>query len=321
VGRLAALAYPDRVGRRREGERGRFLLRNGRGARFTESQSLEGSDWLVAVEVDGRGREARIFRAAPLDADTVEALFHHQVRTEETVEWDAGAGRVRAWRRRRLGALVLEEAPLADPAPAALARTLTEGIREAGLQALPWSRETRQLRERLAFLHRLEPDGWPDTSEEALLRDLGAWLTPFLAGFRALDDLRRLDLDEALLARVPWEDRRALDQLAPTHLQVPSGSRIRIDYSNPRAPAVAVKLQEVFGLTETPRIAGGRVPLTFELLSPARRPVQVTRDLASFWRDAYFEVRKDMRGRYPKHPWPEDPLEATPTRHTKGRGP
>ncbi|MEJ2501983.1 MAG: ATP-dependent helicase HrpB [Gemmatimonadota bacterium] len=319
VGLLTALAYPDRIGQRRPGERGRFLLRNGRGARFTEPQSLEGEDWLVAAEVEGRGTEARIFRAAPIDLEEIEAHFGGQVREVEEVFWDGGAERVVARRRRVLGALTLMEGPLRHPDPAALARALLGGVREAGIASLPWSKDTTQLRERLEFLGRQDPETWPDASEPALEASLEQWLLPFLPGMKRLDDLRRVDLAEALLARVGWERRNHVDRLAPTHLQVPSGSHIRIDYSDPDAPALAVRLQEVFGLTETPRIADGRVPLTMKLLSPAQRPVQVTRDLASFWRDAYFEVRKDLRGRYPKHPWPEDPLDAEATRRTKPR--
>ncbi|MFW6205849.1 MAG: ATP-dependent helicase C-terminal domain-containing protein, partial [Gemmatimonadota bacterium] len=183
--------------------------------------------------------------------------------------------------------------------------------------ALPWSKETRQLRERLELLGRLDPDRWPDTSLEALERSLEEWLLPFLPGMKRWSDLKRVDLKEALLSRVDRDRRIALDRLAPTHLEVPSGSSIRIDYSDPDAPALAVRIQEVFGLTDTPRIAGGRLPLTLELLSPAHRPVQVTQDLASFWRDAYFDVRKDLRGRYPKHYWPDNPLEARATKRTR----
>jgi len=319
AGLLAAFAYPDRIGRLREGERGRYLLRNGRGAAFQEAQTLAGAEWLVAAEVEGRGREARIFRAAPVDREELEEHFAGQIRTVEEVRWDAEAGRVRAFRRQKLGALVLHEAPLGNAKPHLVARGLMEGIRDGGLQQLPWDTDTGQLRHRLHFLHRHQGEPWPDASDVGLLETLEDWLLPFLSGMRALDDLRRLDLAEALLSGVPWEARSRLDALAPTHLEVPSGSHIRIDYSDPEAPALAVKLQEVFGLTETPRIAGGRVPLTMKLLSPAQRPVQVTQDLGSFWRDAYFEVRKDMRGRYPKHPWPEDPLDAEATRRTKRR--
>ncbi|HUH13249.1 MAG TPA: ATP-dependent helicase C-terminal domain-containing protein, partial [Longimicrobiales bacterium] len=282
-------------------------------------QPLAGEEWIVAAEVQGRGAEARIFRAAALAAEDVERHFGGQARTEEVVEWDARAGRARAFRRRTLGALVLEEAQVPVP-PDAAPRALLAAVREGGLRLLPWSRETGQLRHRLRFLHRLEPEAWPDTSDEALLETLDAWLLPFLPGARSLRDLAGVDLAEALLSRVPWGTRARIEELAPARLEVPTGSRIAIDYSDPDAPALAVKLQEVFGLAETPRIGGGRVPLTMELLSPARRPVQVTRDLASFWRDAYFEVRKELRGRYPKHPWPEDPLMAEPTRRTKRRG-
>jgi ATP-dependent helicase HrpB len=319
VGILTALAYPDRIGQRREGQRGRFLLRNGRGAHFAEPQPMEGEDWIVAAEVEGRGRDARIFRAAPLTLDGIETHFGGHALDVEEVAWDAGAGRVVARRRRMLGALTLAEAPLRSPDPDAVGRALLDGVREAGLAALPWSKDSAQIRERLEFLGRLEPESWPDASEAALAASLEEWLLPFVAGLKRLEDLKRVDMGEALLARVGWERRGEVDRLAPSHVEVPSGSNVRIDYSDPDAPALAVRLQEVFGLTETPRIAGGRVPLTMQLLSPARRPVQVTQDLASFWRDAYFEVRKDMRGRYPKHYWPENPLQAEATRRTRPR--
>jgi ATP-dependent helicase HrpB len=320
TGALVALAYPDRIGQRREGERGRFLLRNGRGARFAGPQTLEGEDWIVAAEVQGHGTDARLFRVAPLTPDDIETHFGSQARELEEVFWDEAAGRVVARRRRVLGALTLSEAPLASPDPTTVATAMTAGIRAGGLATLPWTSETRQLRDRLAFLHELDPERWPDASDAALAASLEEWLQPFVAGLRRRAELRQVDLAAALLARVPWERARRLDELAPAHVEVPSGSRIRIDYSDPTAPALAVRLQEVFGLLETPRVGGGRVPLTIHLLSPAQRPVQVTRDLASFWRDAYFDVRRDLRGRYPKHHWPDDPLTAQPTRRTRRRG-
>jgi ATP-dependent helicase HrpB len=319
TGILLAMAYPDRVGQRRPGQRDRFLLRNGRGAQFQEVQPLGSADWLVAAEVDDRGAEARIFQAASVGLEEIEEAFGHQVREVEEVAWDPEAGRVRAQRQRRLGALVLAEAPLRGPPSDAVSAALLEGVRTVGLAALQWGKESQQLRMRLTFLHTLEPDGWPDASEAALLETLEDWLQPFVHGMRSLDDLSRVDLAQALLTWVGWDKRDTLDDLAPTHLRVPSGSRIRLDYSEPESPALAVRLQEIFGLTETPRVGGGRVPVTMRLLSPAQRPVQVTRDLASFWKDAYFEVRKEMRGRYPKHYWPEDPLQAEATRHTKPR--
>ena len=319
TGILTAMAYPDRIARRREGERGRFLLRNGRGARFAEAQALEGQDWLVAAEVEGRGRDARIFRAAPVELREIQDHFAGQMQDKEEVRWDEEKGRVVARRRRMLGHLIVEEAPLEDPDAERVGRALLEGIRDRGWEALPWSRRTRQLQERLEFLGRHDPDRWPEASRKALMSSLEEWLLPFLAGMKRLDDLKKVDLTRVLLAWVGWDRQEALDRMAPTHLEVPSGSRIPIDYSDPEAPTLAVRLQEVFGLTETPRIAGGRVPLTMTLLSPAQRPVQVTRDLESFWRDAYFQVRKDLRGRYPKHYWPDDPLEAEPTRRTRPR--
>jgi len=321
VGLLLAFAYPDRIGRRREEDRGRYLLRNGRGARFLESQPIAGSEWIVAAELDGRGQEARIFRAAPLAEADVREHFGEQIRAAEDVGWDDRVGRVVGRRREMLGAIALSEVSWDDPSEGAVLRGLLEGIRSGGLESVPWTREERELRERLQFLHTHDPQRWPDRSDRALLETLEEWLLPYLQGTGAKrpDDLSRVDLSEALLTGIDWEDRRLVDAWAPTHLEVPSGSNIRLDYSDPAAPALAVKLQEVFGMTETPRIAGGRVPLTLKLLSPAQRPVQVTQDLASFWRDTYFEVRKDLRGRYPKHPWPEDPLTAEPTRRTKRR--
>jgi ATP-dependent helicase HrpB len=319
TGLLLALAYPDRIGQRRPDQRGRFLLRNGRGARFAEPQPLEGADWIVAAELEGQGSEARIFRAAPLTLADIEAHFAAQIEEEREVFWDSAAGRVVARRRTSLGALTLAEAALTDPDPAAVGHALLAGVRDMGLEALPWTEDTKQLRQRLHFLHRLDPEAWPDRAETTLLESLEDWLLPYLAGMRRWTDLRRLDLTAALLGQLPWDRRARLDALAPTHVQVPSGSRIRIDYSDPAAPALAVRLQEVFGLVTTPTVGGGSVPLTVHLLSPARRPVQVTRDLASFWRQAYFEVRKDLRGRYPKHYWPEDPMTAVPTRRVRPR--
>lgn len=319
AGLLLALAYPDRIAQRRTGQIGRFVLRNGRGAALDEDQPLARADWMVAADLDGEGRESRVFLAAPLALEDLERHFGDQVTEDTTVGWDEASGAVRARRRRRLGALVLQDAP-AEAEDEEIERALLEHIRARGAAALPWSKEAARLRERLAFLHRLEPDDWPDVSDEALTAALEEWLAPFLRGVRSRQDLERVDLQAALLARMDWERRRALDRLAPTHVDVPSGSRIPIDYSDPDAPVLAVRLQEMFGLADTPRIGGGRVPLTLHLLSPAHRPVQVTRDLASFWRDAYFEVRKDLKGRYPKHHWPDDPMAATPTRRAKRRG-
>ncbi len=336
AGELLALAYPDRVARRREpsmdgpagrgaipgsphgaGHRGRYLLRNGRGAALAEGQSLAAHAWIVASDVGGHGREARIHQAAPIGRGEVEELFARQIEEIDAVRWNAETARVEATRERRLGALVLSRAPLPEPEAERVAEALLDGVRAAGLRALPWSQKTRQLHGRLRFMHRADPETWPDVGDAALMASLSDWLAPFVTGMSRLDDLARLDLVEVLWTHVGWRLRPTLDELAPTHLEVPSGSRIPLDYSDPEAPALAVRLQEVFGWTETPRIGGGRVPVTLRLLSPARRPVQVTTDLASFWRDTYFEVKKELKGRYPKHYWPEDPLTARATRRVR----
>jgi ATP-dependent helicase HrpB len=318
AGMLLSLAYPDRVGQRRPGGAQRFLLRNGQGAHFAVSEPIGESAFVVAAELDGDPRESRIFLAAPVTLDEVLEQYGHQLVTEEVVDWDAAAESVIARRRVRLGALVLREEPLRDPDPAAVRRALTAWIVRSGLGTLRWSDAALGLRARLAFLHALD-DSWPDVSDPVLTATLGEWLGPMLAGVRRRSELKRCDLESALLSLLDWRRRRELDQLAPTHLKVPSGSRIAINYGDPAAPVLPVRLQEVFGWQETPRIAGGRVPLTLHLLSPAHRPVQVTQDLAGFWRGTYFEVRKDLKGRYPKHSWPDDPLTAVPTRRVRPR--
>jgi ATP-dependent helicase HrpB len=228
-------------------------------------------------------------------------------------------------RQERLGALVLRQAPLRDIDPALLVEPVIGVIRREGLGALAWTPSATALRTRLAFVHRLAREEgiagrWPDVSDEALLANLGDWLGPHLRGVNRRSDLARLDLVPALHALLGWEERRALDQLAPTHLEVPSGSRIQVSYEDPAAPVLAVRLQEVFGLGETPRVGGGRVPVTLHLLSPAYRPVQVTRDLGGFWRTSYFDVRKELKGRYPRHYWPDDPMVAEATRRAKPKG-
>jgi ATP-dependent helicase HrpB len=317
AGLLLALAYPDRIAQRRSAAAGRFLLRNGRGAVLDASQPLAREPYLTAAELDGQGRESRIFLAAPLSLTEIEQHFGDQVRSETLVAWDEATGSVRARRSERLGALVLRESHVAEPDPDDVAAALLQSIADEGLDSLPWTAPARQLQQRVLFLRSLEPEDWPDLSDHALATTLAGWLAPYLGGVRRRDDLRRIDLTTILSGLVPPQQRRRLDELAPSHLVVPSGSRLPIDYSDPDAPTLAVRIQELFGLAETPRIARGRVPLTLHLLSPAHRPVQVTRDLASFWATTYFDVRKDLRGRYPKHPWPDDPLRAEPTRRAQ----
>jgi len=315
---LLAFAYPDRIGQLRAPRTGRFLLRNGNGASLSGGQSLSDSAYVVAAELDGRRPESRIFLAAGFALTDLEHHFAEQITIDQEITWDARAGVVVARELERLGAIVLAERPLRTADPEAVKAVLLDGIRKAGPATLPWSDGARSLRQRLAFLRGLDPS-WPDVSDEALSETLGTWLAPHLGGARSLSDVARVDLAGALLAMLPWGKRASLEELAPTHVVVPSGSRIPIDYADAVAPVIAVRLQEMFGLADTPRVARGAVPLTVHLLSPARRPVQVTRDLAGFWRTSYFDVRKEMRGRYPKHYWPEDPMQAEPTRRAKPR--
>jgi len=316
AGVLLAFAYPDRIGRRRPGTEARYTLSNGRGAHFADVQSLGRQELIVAVDLDDRDRDARILLAAPLSRGDIETCFADSLESVQSVEWSSRDQAVVARRVVRLNGLVVEEQPLREvPADAARAAMLI-GIRELGVGSLSWSRDLRDLQARMEFVRRTVPDAkdWPAVDDASLAASLDEWLAPWLDGITRKDHLARIPLAEALRALLPWEQQRRLDDLAPTHLEVPTGSRIRIDYLDESAPVVAVRLQEVFGLQESPRIGGGRVPITFKLLSPAQRPVQVTRDLAGFWRGSYADVRKDMRGRYPKHYWPENPLEAEPTR-------
>ena len=321
IGLLVALAYPDRIARRRERSERNYRLANGTGASFVQSDSLAREEWLALAEVGGAGADGRIFLAAPLSLAAIEAHFAGQIEGENEVRWDDRAEAVIARRVRRLGALILEEKPLSGEASESVLGATIEGIRRIGLDALPWTDETRALCRRVAFLAREDnASTWPDMSEPALGAELEIWLGPFLAGVTRRSALARIDLAGALQARIGWERRKRLDELAPTHITVPSGTHLALDYSGD-VPVLAVRVQEMFGLAETPRVAGGRVPVLLHLLSPARRPVQVTRDLAGFWANSYRAVRADLRGRYPKHPWPDDPLNAPPTARAKPRRP
>jgi ATP-dependent helicase HrpB len=321
-GMLLALGFPDRIAKRRAGGSGRYLLANGRGAAFPVTTGLGGEEFLVAVELDDREREARIDLAAPLQLAELEELYGPQFEVSEQVEWDERTGSVQALSTRRFGALVLESRALPSVPPQLAAAAMLAGIRKLGIAALPWDEGTRNLQARLEFLRRLAhaPGGpWPASDDSALLDSIDHWLPPWLEGMTRREHLTRLPLFEALLARLSGPQRRLLEELAPRDIAVPSGSRIRVDYADEGGPSIAVRLQEVFGLAATPRIGAGSIPVTFKLLSPARRPVQITRDLAGFWNSSYREVRKEMRGRYPKHHWPENPLEAVPTRGARRR--
>jgi ATP-dependent helicase HrpB len=316
VGLLLALAYPDRVARRRDGYAGRYLLANGRGAWLQTSDLLAREDWLVVADLDDAGTEATIRLAAPIDLADI--MQHLPIDTRDEIQFDPVARTVAARRRRMLGALVIDESPLREPDPAAIAGVLLAVVRREGLRVLEWSDQVEQLRARLAFVHALDGESWPEASDEALLASLETWLLPHLEGIRRIDALRKLDLRECLLGGLlDWKQRQQLDQLAPERIAVPIGSMVQVDYADPAAPVLAVRMQWIFGLAETPRVGLGRVPVVLHLLSPAMRPMQVTRDLAAFWRGSYADVRKEMRGRYPRHHWPENPLEAEPIRGVK----
>ncbi len=319
VGLLLGFAYPDRIAQRHEGSDSRYLLKNGRGAVFTDPDPLASEPYLAIADVDGESQWARINLAAPIALAEIETLYADEITETEGVSWDGKAQAVRATRQRRLGAMILSEQTLGRPNPSLVAAALLEGIRQEGLDLLAWTPELRQWRARVQFLRLVEgaDSPWLDLSDESLLRTLEDWLGPSLDGVTTLDQVKRLDLSTALHALLSWDEQCRLERQAPTHLTVPSGSIVRLEYGTSDLPILAVRLQELFGCKETPRIADGKVPVMLHLLSPARRPVQVTQDLASFWANAYQEVRKALRGRYPKHHWPEDPLAAAPTATTK----
>ena len=320
VGTLLALAFPDRVAQRRAGSDGRYLLRNGSGAALPKGDSLYDEPYLAVAELEGQPPEYRIVRAAPVSLDDIRTDFGEQVVRDSVVAWDERSRSVKAVQRTKLGAFTLEEKPQREPDADAVRAALVEQLQRVGASAWPWREGAQRLRERLAFVHHHDAAIWPDVSDGALVDTLAEWLGSHLDGIRTWAQLEQLDWHEALFSLVPWSQRVALDRLAPTHLEVPSGSRIALDYREAAAPVLAVKLQEVFGWTSTPTLFDGRVPVTLHLLSPAQRPVQVTRDLAGFWKHSYFEVRKELRGRYPRHPWPDDPLTAEATRRAKPRG-
>ncbi|MFD3001927.1 ATP-dependent helicase HrpB [Pontibacter toksunensis] len=314
AGLLTALAYPHRVAQRESSGRVRLVT----GQRAALQTELFGEAAFYAVAHLEAGKQARVLLAAPIDKKDILEHFSGMLEELQEVRWDAKTERVVARQIVRLGALVLEESMQTKPDPELVAQALLQGLQEKGVARLPWSEEAQRTRQRLAFLHHLSPGSWPDASDAALA-DMETWLLPHLAGLRSMEQVTRLDFNEILLADLSWEQRQELNRLAPTHLEVPSGSRIALDYADTVSPVLAVRLQEVFGLLDTPRIGGGKVPLLLHLLSPASRPVQVTQDLRSFWSTGYFDVRKDLRGRYPKHHWPEDPLSAPPTRGIKRR--
>jgi ATP-dependent helicase HrpB len=319
VGLLLSFAYPDRIATERVAGSGRYQLSGGRGARLPEGQKLRHGGLIVAAHLDGRGRESVIYLAAPVAVDALESVAPELLTHRERVEWNSQTESVVAVRETLVGDAVLLSTPLPSPDSDAVRAALLDGLRQIGLAALPWSDTAREFRERVLFLRaRCPEDGWPDWTDAALLETLNEWLGPHINGATKRSDWARLDLASIVEGLLPWNLRKRLDDDAPTHLEVPSGSRVRIDYASGE-PVLAVKLQEMFGLAETPRVAKGRVPVILHLLSPARRPIQVTRDLKGFWNRTYAEVKKELKGRYPRHPWPDDPWNATPTRRAKPR--
>lgn len=319
---LLACAYPDRIGRRRSSGEGKYLLANGRGAAFRGPDRLSRSEYVVAVDLDDRDREARILLAAALDRTTLDNVAGQRTRRQREVFWSPADEAVIARETLRLDELILEEKTLTSLSAEQAVPAIIEGIRMMGISSLPWDAETRAFCARVELGRRKAlrgTDQWPPFDETSLAQSLADWLSPWLEGITRQAHFSRISLMDALRFRLGTSGSRELDELMPTHIMVPTGSRIRIDYEDDLAPCASMRMQEVFGLSTTPRIGGGVIPVTFKLLSPAQRPLQVTSDLASFWRNAYAEVRKDMRGRYPRHYWPEDPLQAEPTRRVRPR--
>ncbi|HZQ12901.1 MAG TPA: ATP-dependent helicase HrpB [Pseudolabrys sp.] len=320
AGAILALAYPDRIAKNRGGGQGAFLLANGRGGNVDAASALARQPFLAVAELTGTAAASRIVLAAPITLAEIEARFADAIEDRDAVVFDAGSASLRARRTRRLGAVVLAEQVKPVTADADTAKRLAEGIAALGIDRLPWSKAQRQLRDRVLFLRRSEGNEWPDVSDAALTAGAAEWLAPFLTGKTALAHIGADDLAAALDALIPWNLRKRLEAEAPTHFTAPTGSTVPIDYEAEQGPTVSIRVQELFGLARHPAIAGGRVPLVIELLSPAHRPVQVTRDLPGFWRGSYADVKAEMRGRYPKHPWPDDPLSAPATRRAKPRG-
>jgi ATP-dependent helicase HrpB len=326
LGALLALAYPDRVAQQRRAGGAEYRLANGRAALFAEADSLMKEPWIVIADLGSRQgqREERIYLAADFDPALFDSVLAEQVRNVDQLDWDEREGVLRAERQRKVGELILSREPLTGLDENARSQALVNLVRRKGLELLPWTPELRQWQARLALLRQLElnhqdDSQWPDVSDATLLNTLEDWLMPYLGKVSRLSHFANLDLSSIVRNLLPWPLPQKLDELAPHHLSVPSGSSIRLDYSE-FPPILAVRLQELFGLADTPRIAGGRQVVKLHLLSPARRPVQVTQDLANFWRSTYAEVKKDLKGRYPKHYWPDDPLVAEATARAKPRG-
>ncbi len=321
IGILLALAYPDRIAQQQNDGSRRYKLANGRMARFHQPDPLETEEYLVIADLDGAQPVSRIYSATPIHQHDLQKYFSDHIQTKEHVEWDGKTESVVAHRERRLGKIIFEKTRLPQPNPNLVITALLNRIRSSGISCLPWTKDQRLWQARVQFLRRVmgsEP-GWPDVKNGTLLQTLEIWLAPYLTDISSLAQLQRIDLTWPLQAHLSREQQRTLVTLAPTHLTVPTGSRISLDYESGEIPILAVRLQEILGMTGTPFVANGKVPVLIHLLSPARRPVQVTQDLKSFWKTGYVEVKKELKGRYPKHFWPDNPLQAPPTRGIKKR--
>ena len=317
---ILALAYPDRIAKNRGGGTGGFVLANGRGGQVEAASNLAREPFLVVAELTGAAASSRIVLAAAITLDEIEARFAGKIEDRDTVTFDVGSASLRARRSRRLGAMVLAEQVKQVTPNEETARILSDGIVSLGLDRLDWSKAALQFRTRVQSLRKAEGDEWPDVSDEGLRRTAADWLEPLLVDKTARSQISAGELFDAVSNQVAWNLRRRLDAEAPTHFTAPTGTAVPIDYEAEQGPTVSIRVQELFGLTTHPSIAGGRVPLVIELLSPGHKAVQITRDLPGFWRGSYADVRSDLRGRYPRHPWPEDPTSAPPTRRAKPRG-
>jgi ATP-dependent helicase HrpB len=319
IARMLALAFPERIGKAR-GAPGQFLLANGRGANLDPAHPLAGSPFLVAAELSGSAASARILLAAAADEAEVLAAAGNRIREKDEIEFDQSAGALRSRRVRRLGAVLLANEPRTVIASEETGRLLAGGIAKLGLSRLPWSKAQIQLRARVGFLRAAGEDEWPDLTDEALAKTAAEWLAPYLAGKTKLSEIGSDDLGAALDALLPWNLKRRLEDEAPAHFEAPTGNRHAIDYETAGAPALHIRVQELFGLTQHPSIAGSKLPLTLYLLSPAHRPIQITRDLPGFWKGSWAAVKAEMKGRYPRHTWPDDPASAVPVSRAKPRG-
>jgi len=317
--RMLALAFPERIGKAR-GAPGQFLLANGRGANLDPAHPLARSPYIVAAEISGTAASTRVLLAAAADEADVLAAAGARIRETDEIDFDQSSAALRARRVRRLDAILLASEPRPVTASEETARLLAEGIAKLGLGRMPWSKAQIQFRHRVGFLRAAEGEEWPDVTDEALAETAAAWLAPFLVGKTKLSEIAADDLGAALDALLPWSLKRRVDDEAPTHFEAPTGNRHAIDYETEGAPALHIRVQELFGLTQHPSIAGGKLPLTLHLLSPAHRPIQITRDLPGFWKGSWAAVKAEMKGRYPRHPWPDDPASAVPTSRAKPRG-